>query len=77
MWNACMTTSLDDQRITKAEALAAFDGNRTALARFLGIRQQAVSAWLDGPIPELREYQLRKRLPLVFGGVRAENAVDA
>ena len=59
--------------ISKAEAIAAFGGNAAALARFLGISQQAVSAWEDESIPELRELQLRMRMPDVFGAVQGES----
>lgn len=54
--------------ITKAEAIAAFDGNGAALARALGITASAVSQWPDGPIGEVHALKLRFVLkPDVFG----------
>ena len=38
--------------ITKAQALALYNGNGAALARALGIGRAAVSKWPEGPIPE-------------------------
>ena len=49
--------------ITKAEALAMFGGNQAALARALNIRPQAVQQWPAGPIPRLRQFQLREKFP--------------
>lgn len=54
--------------ITKEAVLAAFDDSPVAVARFFGIKPQAVHQWPDGQaIPELRQYQLRARRPEVFG----------
>jgi len=49
----------------KATIIQAF-GSAAAVARFFGISDAAVSAWPDGPIPELRELQLRLRRPDLF-----------
>lgn len=38
--------------IDKSQALAAYDGNASALARALGVTPQAVYQWPDGPIRE-------------------------
>jgi hypothetical protein len=39
--------------MTKAEAIALFDGNMSALSRALGISRQAVHKWpKDKPVPE-------------------------
>lgn len=57
-----MAPTLEQPSITKAEALAHFGGNCAALARALKISQQAVQQWPDGPIPPLRQFQLRALL---------------
>ncbi len=44
--------------MTKEEALALFNGNKSALARELGITPQAIHKWPDGPIPELQWMKL-------------------
>lgn len=55
-------------QITKDEALAAYGGNASALARALGITPQAIYQWEDGPIAEPHELKLRYvLLPDVFG----------
>lgn len=59
--------SFVDNLITKARAIAEF-GSATALARELGITAQAVQQWPDGPIPRLRQYELRDRYPGRFDG---------
>ncbi len=46
-------------RITKEEAIAAFDGNAAALARALGITPSAVYQWPDGQIDDLWALKLR------------------
>lgn len=38
--------------VTKSQALAAYEGNASALARALGVTPQAVYQWPDGPIRE-------------------------
>ncbi|OBU50142.1 Cro/CI family transcriptional regulator [Stenotrophomonas maltophilia] len=38
--------------ITKAQAIAAYGGNASALARALGVTPSAVYQWPDGPIDE-------------------------
>ncbi len=46
--------------ISKATAIAAYDGNASALARDLGISPQAVYQWPDeGGIPEAQALRLR------------------
>lgn len=60
-----MDTSLT---VTKAEAIAAFGGNGSALARALNITPSAVYQWPDGPIAEGYALKLRFVLkPEVFG----------
>ncbi|WP_394253791.1 Cro/CI family transcriptional regulator [Stenotrophomonas maltophilia] len=46
-------------RITKEEAIAAYDGNAAALARALGITPSAVYQWPDGQIDDLLALKLR------------------
>ncbi|WP_180837393.1 Cro/CI family transcriptional regulator [Stenotrophomonas maltophilia] len=46
-------------RITKEEAIAAYDGNASALARALGITPSAVYQWPDGQIDDLWALKLR------------------
>lgn len=43
-----MTTPI----ITKSQAVAAYDGNASALARALGVTPSAVNQWPEGPINE-------------------------
>ena len=43
---------MDIQPITKADAIAAFDGNASALARALKVTPSAIYQWPDGPIAE-------------------------
>ena len=38
--------------ITKSQAVAAYGGNASALARALGVTPSAVYQWPDGPIDE-------------------------
>lgn len=38
--------------ITKAEAIAAYDGNASAFARAIGVTPQAIYQWPEGPIAE-------------------------
>jgi len=49
------------EAMKKTDLIKVF-GTGTALAEFFGIERQAVSQW-DEEIPELRQYQLRERLP--------------
>lgn len=57
--------------ITKAEALAAYSGNASALARALDITPQAVYQWDDGPILEVHALKLAFVLkPSVFAAQR-------
>ena len=61
--------------ITKAEALAAYDDNASALARDLGITPQAIYQWEEGPIGEVHALKLRFVLkPDVFGSPTANEA---
>ncbi|MCU1129270.1 Cro/CI family transcriptional regulator [Stenotrophomonas muris] len=46
-------------RITKEEAIAAYDGNAAALARALGITPSAVYQWPEGQIDDLWALKLR------------------
>ena len=46
-------------RITKEEAIAAYDGNAAALARALGITPSAVYQWPEGQIDDLWGLKLR------------------
>ncbi len=46
-------------RISKEEAIAAYDGNAAALARALGITPSAVYQWPEGPIDDLWALKLR------------------
>ena len=46
--------------ISKSEALAAYEGNASALARDLDITPQAIYQWPeDKPIPDLQAMKLR------------------
>lgn len=56
--------------MTKTEALAFYDNNGSALARDLGITKQAVSAWLDGPIPRAHALSLRYEILPARAGAR-------
>lgn len=59
---------MDTYTITKQQALTAFGGNASALARALEITPQAVSQWDEGPIPELHALRLRFVIaPELFG----------
>lgn len=67
-----------DKPITKAEALAAYDGDTLALANALGISRSAVYQWADGPIPEAQALKLRYVLkPEVFGPAPAQPSAAA
>lgn len=60
---------MDIAPITKAEAIAAYGGNASALARALKITPSAVYQWPDGPIDEGYALKLRFVLkPESFGG---------
>lgn len=49
--------------ITKEEAIAAYDGNASDLARDLKITPQAVYQWVDDePIPEVHQLKLKYEL---------------
>jgi hypothetical protein len=50
---------MDINPITKAEAIAAYDGNASALARALGITPSAIYQWPDGPVAEFYALKLR------------------
>lgn len=66
---------MDTYTVNKQQALAAFGGNSSALARVLDITPQAVYQWPDGPIPELHALKLRYVLmPDVFGQGAGEAA---
>lgn len=61
--------------ITKSEAIAAFGGNASSLARALEITPQAVYQWPEGPIDERHALKLRFVLcPDVFGNSSKEAA---
>ena len=44
--------SMNTPSITKSQAVAAYGGNASALARALGVTPSAVYQWPDGPIDE-------------------------
>lgn len=50
---------MDIQPITKAEAIAAYGGNASALARALGITPSAIYQWPEGPVAEVYALKLR------------------
>lgn len=52
--------------ITKADALAAFGGNQSSLARFVGVRRQAVQKLRQGPLPAKYVLILMSRMPKEF-----------
>lgn len=55
-------------RITKSDAIKAYGGNASRLAKALGVTRQAVHKIPDGPLPERWELKLRfVLLPEVFG----------
>jgi len=63
-----------DTTITKAQALEAYGGNASALARDLNISPQAVYQWPEGPIPEVHALRLRFVLkPGIFGPAPTAN----
>lgn len=50
----------DTIRVTKAEALALFEGNQAALGRALGVTRQAISKIPDdGDLPEWMALKVR------------------
>lgn len=59
MMEACLYGAMNMPRITKEEAIAAYDGNAAALARALGITPSAVYQWPDGKIDDLWALKLR------------------
>lgn len=66
---------MSTQTISKAEAIAAYEGNGAALARALGITPSAIYQWPDGPIAEGYALKLRFVLkPDVFGMQASEAA---
>lgn len=48
-----------DTTITKAQAIALYDGNAAALARALGVSRQSVHKLKEGPLPERWSLKLR------------------
>lgn len=59
---------MDVAQITKQQAIQAYGGNASALARALGITPSAIYQWPEGPIAE--GYALKLRFVLkadVFG----------
>lgn len=50
---------MNTRPITKAEAIAAFGGRQSELARALGITRQSVFQFADGPLPELYDLKLK------------------
>jgi hypothetical protein len=74
--NVTMLTITD--MITKAQAIAAYGGNASDLARALKIRPQAVYQWGDDePIPDNHELRLKYELrPEVFGPTAAPAVCD-
>ncbi|MBB1061904.1 Cro/CI family transcriptional regulator [Marilutibacter spongiae] len=59
---------MDMPPISKAEAIAAYGGNASALANALRITPSAVYQWPEGPIQERHALKLRFVLkPDVFG----------
>lgn len=59
---------MDTPSITKEQAIAAYGGNASALARALRITPSAVYQWPEGPIAEVYALKLRYVLkPDVFG----------
>lgn len=64
--------------ISKAEAIRAYGGNASALARALGITPQAIYQWQDGEIDEGYALKLWFVLkPDVFAGREIARAHDA
>jgi transposase-like protein len=47
------------KRITKTEAIEAYGGNASELARALGITPQAIYQWPEGDIAEAHDLKLR------------------
>lgn len=45
--------------ISKEQAIAAYDGNASSLARALGVSPQAIYQWPDGPIAESHSLKLQ------------------
>jgi len=59
---------MDTIKISKSDAIAAYQGNASDLARALKITPQAIYQWPDGPIPEVHALRLRYELrPDIFG----------
>lgn len=52
----CFTTAMNTSDLEKVF------GTQVAIAAFLGISRAAVSQWGES-VPELRQYQLRERMP--------------
>lgn len=77
---ACLYGAMNMPRITKEEAIAAYDGNGAALARALGITPSAVYQWPEGQIDDLWALKLRFVLmPAHFQALQrpSENDPDA
>lgn len=53
--------------ITKAQALAAFNGNQASFARFMGYHRQAIHKLPEGPLAPNYVLALVCRMPDVFG----------
>ena len=52
--------------ITKAQALAAFKGNQSSFARFMGYHRQAIHKLSDGPLAPNYVFELITRMPETF-----------
>lgn len=57
---------MDIEPITKEQAIEAYDGNASALARDLKITPSAIYQWPDGPIAEGYALKLRFVLKVAF-----------
>ena len=69
---------MEIQPITKAQAIEAYGGNASALARALGITPSAIYQWPEGPIAEGHALKLRFVLkPEVFAPSAAPSSSEA
>lgn len=69
---------METPQITKEQAIAAYEGNASALARALGITPSAVYQWPDGPVDERWALKLVFVLkPDVFGPARTDKSEAA
>ena len=50
---------MDIEPISKSQAIEAYGGNASALARALGITPSAIYQWPDGPVAEVYALKLR------------------